>query len=231
MFLCQAVKYIKGNWRGFGLNKQYCIFDMDGTLVDSMGVWKNLGRTYLERLGVSPTQKQLDATGPMTMEESAAYFKQQFNLTLSTQQMIQHMNHYMETRYCTDIPLKKGALDYILRLKKQGVSLCVATATEEALAAACLERLGIMEQLDFLLSCETVGAGKTKPDIYYEAAKRLGASPCEIAVFEDAPYAIHTARKAGFYVVGVYEPVYAHHWSELQKLCHECITTFSSGID
>lgn len=210
------------------MNKQYCIFDMDGTLVDAMGVWKNLGRNYLESLGVCPTQEQLDATGPMTMEESATFFKEQFNLTLTTQQMIHHMNHYMENRYRTDIPLKKGALDYILKLKKQGVKLCVATATEETLAIACLERLGVMEHLDFLISCETVGVGKTKPDIYYEAANRLGAKPCEIAVFEDAPYAIHTASQAGFYVVGVYEPVYAHHWSEIQKLCSECITTFFS---
>lgn len=210
------------------MNKRYCIFDMDGTLVDAMGVWKDLGRTYLESLGVCPTQEQLDATGSMTMEESAAYFKQQFNLALSTQQMIHHMNHYMENRYCTDIPLKEGAWDYIQNLKGQGVKVCVATATDEALATACLERLGIMGQLDFLISCESVGVGKTKPNVYFEAAQRWGVEPGEIAVFEDAPYAIRTAIDAGFYVVGVYEPVYAHHWSETQQLCQEYITTFLS---
>ena len=88
----------------------------------------------------------------------------------------------------------------------------VATATAEPLARACFARLGVDGLFDFILSCETIGVSKDRPDVYLLAAERLGAAPAETAVFEDALYAARAAREAGFYVVGVPEPAYAADW-------------------
>lgn len=205
------------------MDKKFCIFDMDGTLVDSMPIWKSLGKDYLEARGHRPTQAQLAAMGPMTMLEGAAFLMETFGVAGPPERIIEEMHAVMEGHYRTDIPLKPGVRDYLDRLNGAGARLCVATATAEPLARACLERLGVEDCFDFILSCETVGAGKTRPDVYLEAARRLGSAPGETAVFEDALYAARTAKKAGFYTVGVPEAAYAQDWPALAALADETI--------
>ena len=205
------------------MDKQFCIFDMDGTLVDSMPIWKSLGKDYLEARGHRPTQAQLAAMGPMTMLEGAAFLMDTFGVDGPPERIIDEMHAVMEAHYRTDIPLKPGIRAYLERLKGRGARLCVATATAEPLARACLERLGVADCFEFILSCETVGKGKTGPDVYLEAARRLGSAPAETAVFEDALYAARTAREAGFYTVGVGETAYAPDWPALSALADETI--------
>ena len=101
--------------------------------------------------------------------------------------------------------------------------MCVASATAEDLMDACLTRLGVAHYFSFLLSCETVGTGKNRPDVYWESAKRLGAQPKEIAVFEDALYAANTAKQAGFYTIAVRDDSNQPHWETLSALADEVI--------
>lgn len=203
---------------------------MDGTLVDSMPIWKALGRNYLEARGLHPTQEQLAVMSPMTMLEGAAYLMDTFGVQGPPERIIGEMEAIMEDHYRTDIPLKPGAADYLAALKAAGARLCVATATAEPLARTCLERLGVAQYLDFILSCETVGAGKTRPDVYLEAARRLGSAPGDTAVFEDALYAARTAKEAGFYVVGIPEAAYDAHWPQLSALADETILDWRSAL-
>lgn len=212
------------------MDKRFCIFDMDGTLVDSMPIWKSLSRDYLQARGHHPTQAQLDAMGPMTMLEGAAFLMDTFGVEGPPERIIEEMHAVMEAHYRTDIPLKPGVRAYLERLRGEGAKLCVATATAEPLARACLERLEVAGYFDFILSCETVGAGKTKPDVYLEAARRLGASPADTAVFEDALYAAQTAREAGFYVVGIPEAAYQDDWSALEELADETILDWRKAL-
>ena len=212
------------------MDKKFCIFDMDGTLVDSMPAWKALGRDYLEERGFHPTQEQLAIMTPMTMEEGTAYLMDTFGIKGPPERIVRDMEEIMERRYRTDIPLKPGAADYLAALEAKGVRMCVATATAEPLARICLERLGIARYLEFILSCETVGVGKTAPRVYLEAARRLGAAPANTAVFEDAFYAARTAKKAGFYVVGIPEATYDAHWSQLSALADETILDWRNAL-
>ena len=209
------------------MNKKFAIFDMDGTLIDSMGYWQRLGIEYLRGKGVEGDLTDvLERIKPMTMTESAALFSAEFGLAGTPAELAAEMNGIMETHYRADIPLKEGVAEYLAALRADGVRLCVASATAPDLVAACLERLGVLDHFDFLLSCEEVGAGKDKPDVYLAAAAKLGAQPDEIAVYEDALYSARTAKEAGFYTVGVYDPSGEAHWDEMTALADETITAW-----
>ena len=210
------------------MDKRFAIFDMDGTLIDSMAFWKNLATEYLNAKGVAEIPADiLEQIKPMTMSESAALFKQEFGLTGDPEA---EMNAMMDAHYRNDIPLKPGVKEYLQNLHRQGVRMCVASATAEQLMEACLTRLGVRDYFEFLLSCETVGAGKRSPLVYHEAARRLGTAPGEIAVYEDALYAVQTAKTAGFHVVGVYDDSASGSWQAIEQESDEVILNWEEAV-
>lgn len=209
------------------MNKKFAIFDMDGTLVDSMVYWKNLAAEFLSSKGVQNVSKDiLEKIKPMTMAESAALFIGEFALEGTPESIAEEMNRCMDEHYRRDIPLKQGVASYLQRLAQKGCTMCVASATAEPLMDACLTRLGIRSYFKFLLSCETIGVGKNRPDVYFEAARRLGCRPYEAAVYEDALYAAATAKEAGFHVVGIYDESAMAHWDKMQNIADETLRTF-----
>ncbi len=210
------------------MDKQFAIFDMDGTLIDSMIFWKNLASEYLNSKGVKTIPADiLEQIKPMTMSESAALFQQEFGLSGDLEA---EMNAMMKEHYKNDIPLKPGVWEYLQTLHGKGVRMCVASATAEPLMEACLARLGVRSCFEFLLSCETVGAGKSSPIIYHECAKRLSAAAADIAVYEDALYAVRTAKDAGYYVVGVYDDSVAKDWQTIKSITDEIIINWEDVI-
>lgn len=212
------------------MDKRFAIFDMDGTLVDSMVYWKRLATEFLESKGVleiSPTV--LERIKPMTMTESAALFIEEYELSGTDESVAEEMNAMMDEHYRRDIPLKPGVTVYLEALQRKGVAMCVASATAEELMDACLSRLGVAHYFSFLLSCETVGIGKNRPDVYWESAKRLGAESAEIAVYEDALYAAETAKNAGFYTVAVRDDSNQPHWENLTALADEAILDWQTA--
>lgn len=201
---------------------------MDGTLIDSMIFWKNLASEYLSSKGIKQIPEDiLERIKPMTMSESAALFQQEFGLSGDPEA---EMNAMMDEHYRNDIPLKPGVWEYLQMLHSKGVRMCVASATAEHLVETCLTRLGVRDCFEFLLSCETVGAGKRSPLVYRESAGRLNAAPAEIAVYEDALYALQTAKEAGYYVVGVYDNSAAKHWQTIKKLADEIVLNWEESL-
>jgi HAD superfamily hydrolase (TIGR01509 family) len=209
------------------MDKKFAIFDMDGTLVDSMVYWKNLAAEFLTAKGISDIPGDIyEKIKPMTISESAELFVNEFLLEGTAESIASEMNNMMNEHYRKDIPLKEGVREYLDAISQAGTIMCIASSTAEPLMEACLSRLGVLGYFQFLLSCETVGAGKNRPNVYYEASKRMGCCPAETAVYEDAFYAISTARKAGFYVVGVYDESANEYWKEIESLADETICTF-----
>ena len=212
------------------MDKRFAIFDMDGTLVDSMIYWKCLATEFLERKGVQEISPAvLERIKPMTMTESAALFIEEYGLSGTAESIAAEMNAMMDEHYSKDIPLKSGVAVYLETLYRRGVAMCVASATAEDLMDACLTRLGVAQYVSFLLSCETVGSGKNRPDVYWEAAKRLGAGPEDIAVYEDALYAANTAKQAGFYTIAVRDDSNQPHWETLTALADEVILDWQTA--
>jgi HAD superfamily hydrolase (TIGR01509 family) len=209
------------------------IFDLDGTLLDSMPVWTNLGRDYLISLGITPPEDIARILKPMSLEESAVYFRAEFNIRRSVAEMTDDFAALIEKQYGELVPLKPHVRELLERLHGAGIRCCIVTATARRLAEAALSRLGALRFFDLLLTCTEVGCGKDRPDIFIKALEQLGMVRDEVIVFEDALHAISTAKAAGFTVAGVYDEsaasdkeaimdiadFYINSFDEWEKLC------------
>lgn len=211
------------------MNKKYCIFDMDGTLTDSMGYWNALGYDYLRARGVEPPEDLFERFRAATLAESARYFME-LGVPGPEERIVEELSAMMAENYRLRVPLKPGMAEYLEKLRAQGARLAVATATALPLVHACLRRLGVEDCFECFSSCESLGRSKEFPDVYLEAARHMGAKPEETVVFEDSLFAARTAQKAGFRVVGVYEAVNEEEWPALAELSEETITDWREAL-
>ena len=206
------------------MQHKYCIFDMDGTLVDSMGHWKNLEREFLLSKHIdTDVDEVLQHIQHMTIPAAMEYFIDRFGFEGTVDSLTEEFNALMAAHYASDVEVKPGVPAYLEKLHNSGVKMCIASATSVPLVTICLERLGLRKYFEFLLSCVDVNASKDKPDVFLEAARRLGGTPAETAVFEDSLVASTTAKAAGFYVVGIYDKYSEHNWPAIQALADELI--------
>lgn len=206
------------------------IFDLDGTLLDSMECWENVDRCFLRENGIEPPKDISDIVKKMTINESAMYFKTRFSLKQSCEEIKDRVEEMVRERYFYTIPLKNGAYEAVVRLKEAGLRLCVATATYNKLAYAALERLDIMKYLDFVLTCSDVGYGKDSPEIFFKAAEMLDCSAHETLVVEDSLHSIETAENAGFRTIAVYDKVSRCEWNEICRKAWKSVNEISGII-
>jgi len=206
---------------------KYSIFDLDGTLLDSMFAWKNLGQDYLLHKGINPPKHLTEILASMTMLEAAEYFHKAFNLKISSDKIILEINDYIEDKYKYELKLKTYVLEYLKKQKNGNVKMCIATASPLRLAKAALENNDILNYFSFVLSCDEIGKGKDKPDIFYLAANRFNAAPSEIVVYDDADFALITAKEAGFFTVGVYDDFYKDNRKDIEIISDLYIETFN----
>lgn len=205
-------------------DREYLIFDLDGTLVDSMPFWENLATELLDRYGIDQLPVGLhNQIQTMTLTDSAIFIQELLALPVTAANLVQEMRALMEQHYQHDIPLKVGVAAYLQDAYQAGHKIVSATVSSSVLAKDCLRRLKLLPFFDFVFSCEDVGQDKTKPTIYQVAAQYFDQQPNRIAVYEDALYAAATAKQAGFHLVGVYDHQSKEEWTDLQKLADETI--------
>lgn len=181
------------------------IFDVDGTILDSMPIWDTAAQRYLKTLGITADKELGEILFPMSLEEGAVYVKERFHLSYSVEKIVSDITGVVEDFYRFEAPLKEGVREVLEWLSGQQVKMAVATSGEKRLVEAAFERTGILQFFEGILTGADVGVGKTQPDIFYKAAQMTESQPCETLVFEDAFHAIRTAREAGFIVIGVYD--------------------------
>lgn len=194
------------------------IFDLDGTLLDSLAIWENAGAIYLEHRGISVEEGLGRKLFPLTIEAAAEYLKVHYVPQASTREIIEGVLGEIRDFYLYDVELKPGAAELLEHLKRSGVPMAAATSGDGKLARAALERLGIRKYFEEIYTCTEVGAGKDQPLIYQQAAECLQTDPEDTWVFEDALHAIQTAKAAGFVTVGVSDPF---HKNEREEICRE----------
>ena len=181
------------------------IFDLDGTLLDSMGVWEEIDAAFLNRRGFEVPADYLQAVAPLGFRAAADYTIRRFGLRESAEALIEEWDTLAVEAYQVRVPLKSGARQYLLSLKERGVRLAVATASREAYYVPALKNNGIYEWFDAFTSLSEVERGKGYPDVYWRAAEKIGVPPSDCAVFEDILAGVRGAKAGGFYTVAVYD--------------------------
>lgn len=200
------------------------IFDLDGTIIDSMPMWYSLYGNYIIESQVEPTQEFLDFLRHASIPVAAKRFSEEFNLGSAEEiekKLYSHVADYYENR----ATIRPNVDKLIKKLHADGVKMCVATATESGHARNALLHTGLLEYFCDVLSCKDLGIEKNKPDIYFAALSRLGAEQGDAVVFEDALHAVETAKQGGFYVVAIYEQNAENH-SRVKELADKYISDY-----
>lgn len=179
------------------------ILDLDGTIIDSMGMWKDLGKRYLEGMGIRPEEGLSEMLAPMGIDEACEYLRTRYALPVSREGIHAGILDMIEDGYTKSLGLKRYAAEFLEGLRANGIKAVAATATDRALAVAALERLGVIGLFSGLITESEAGATKRDPEIFLRALKMLGTPIEETAVFEDALHALRTAKNAGFITVAV----------------------------
>ena len=204
------------------------IFDFDGTLFDSMHVWKGIRYKFFDRIGLVLSDEDEEAFKGLYLRESLILAKQRFDMKETQEELYAKFFDMIKEMYLADTEPKNDIIDFLEKLKAKGVKMGIATATGEPALEAVLEKYGMLHYFDVILSTYTVGAAKTEPKVYDVVLEKLGTDKETTWIFEDALYAATTAKANGYNVVGIYDKseektdelkeladVYIHNYIEL----------------
>lgn len=203
------------------------IFDIDGTLLDSMPIWENAGARYLATLGIEAKPDLKERLDALSLPEGALYMQKEYALSVSTEDILEGVNQVVKDFYYKEATMKPGVYALIKMLKENGVKLMIATATDAQMAKAALIRNGIWEDFIGMVTCEEAGAGKTSPKVFELAREKMQTKKEETWVFEDSLYAVKTAAKDGFPVCSIYDEYSAENAEEIKRLSDIYVRDFS----
>ena len=181
------------------------IFDVDGTLLDSMPIWEDAAARFLAGLGIRAQEGLGDIMFRMSLDEGAVYLKNTYGLDMSVEEVKAGVLGVIRDFYVNQVQPKAGVREFLKELSSRRIPMYIATSSNREHIRAAFERLGLYEYFDGMITCEEAGAGKSDPRIFLLAADRMGLEPADIFVFEDVIHAIRTANSAGFVTVGVYD--------------------------
>lgn len=203
------------------------IFDLDGTLLESMYVWKRVDEVFFEKRGMTAPEDYGRALAGKSYRESAEYTVERFGLPESWQDLVREWTEQAIFEYAENVPLKRGAAQYLHLLKACGVKIAVATALPEYLYRPCLEHLGILNLFDALCSTDdTGGRGKASGEVYLLAAQKIGVPSEKCAVFEDVLEGVQGALRVGMRAYAVLDEAGAYFHDEMIRLAHESFAAY-----
>ncbi len=188
----------------------YSIFDVDGTILDSMEVWNTLASRYIRSLKKEPEENLDEIVSEMSLEQSATYLKNYYKINKSEEVIISEVLHLISDYYMYEVKLMPGFKEFISNYDSVNV---IGTSCDEELVKIALNRLGVLNYFEDIITCSKVNKSKDDPDFYLACAQVLNQRPEDIVVFEDADYCIDAARKVGFKVIKIKD------WRDLNEKC------------
>ena len=210
---------------------QSAIFDMDGTLLDSMPTWRELGPTFLKEAGIPTTPEQEKLLRTLSDHQVVPYLREKCGLPWSEQEVVDQIVERMETFYSTAVRPKPGVEKFLSILKMEGVWMYVATATHRRLTEKALKTAGIDHYFRGIVTSADAGSHKSESaEIYEMAMRRMQSNKRDTVVFEDVLYAIRTAKAAGFRVAGVYDSMSEGDQPEIQRLSDYYIRSYEELV-
>ena len=207
------------------------IFDMDGTLLDSMGAWRNLSVRFVRSLGEEPEDHMEEHMVSLGYPKNREYLQAHYAPNLTLEQINDGMLRCMNDFYRNEAQLLPNVVELLEELKHRGVKMCIASATHKPMCELALKTAGIDHYFSEIFDVSGTGKNKNYPDIFEKALEHLGTPKEETVVFEDAHYSIKTCKAAGFPVVAIcdaWEPlqdevealadVYVHSYKEMERI-------------
>lgn len=205
------------------------IFDIDGTLADSLGVWTESDRIFLGRRGIEYDSEVSLALKSMHFMSAAEYLKELYSLPESAEEVAAEITEIVREKYFYEVRLMPYAKELIQSFSKRGIKMCAATSNSRELAEGVLLHNGIIDSLEFIVTSDEAGSSKEDPRIFFMCAEKMGVMPRETAVIEDSPHAAKTAFQNGFYTIGVNSGHFGD-FEALKDCVHRRIESFKELI-
>ncbi len=212
-------------------NIRAILFDLDGTLVDSMWMWKSIDDEFLGRYGYECPDDLQRAIEGMSFTETAAYFIRRFQLPLTMDEIKGIWTEMSIDKYRYEVPLKPGALRLLTYAKEHGIRCGIATSNGTDMVEAVMTSQGMKPYFQAVVTACEVKEGKPSPDIYLKVAELLGAEPKDCLVFEDVPAGALAGKRAGMTVCGVADASARHLRGEMMELTDYFIEDFRDLFD
>ena len=202
------------------------IFDMDGTLIDSMSSWRRLNADYIRSQNIPLTDEQEAELFSLSGMQVIPYYMKRFGVNIDFETLCSMACQRMESVYAAGLPLKPGAAQYLDRLRARGVKLVLATATPPRQALIALNRMGLVSKLDYIYSTEMIGPSKNQPEFFDKLCKLIGERKEDCVMFEDSLYAMRGAREAGLGVIGITDSTNLRDREDILKACDRLIDSY-----
>ncbi len=202
------------------------IFDLDGTLLDSMGIWKEVDIAFFKNHGMRMPSDYQDKIKDMHFRTMAIYTKERFHMRSSVEAIMDEWCELCFDKYANEVPLKNGVKKFLDLLKEKGIKIAFATANTTELSEVCLKNNGIFKYFDTGAYLHETSTDKSDPDVYFLACERLGLAPSECIVFEDLLSGIKGAVKGGFTVCGVYDKHSRRDTENIRRIADYYINSF-----
>ncbi len=210
---------------------KYLVFDFDGTLVDSMREWGGKMLYVLEKNGIEPSFDIIKIITPLGDKGTALYFIEQFGINKTPEELISQMDDYAIKEYTYNIPAKQTVKDTLVKLKENGYSLSILTASPHRMLDVCLVRNELYDLFDNVWSCDDFGTTKSDVGIYHEVAKRLGTTADKCAFFDDNINALKVAKQSGMCIVGVYDQSSDDSEKEIREISDKYVYKLAEAFE